>query len=208
MNFFRAWFLLGLLTAALNAAEEKPFMSFFNPPSQPLPLQEHRGYWEIPGVKHDLPRLSAWLGSDGLEFAVRHFAADNTRAESAPARSAEGEKLAPAVECHAREGLPNFFAKLNAGGEVKIAYLGGSITAQEGWRPLTLRWFQEHFPSARISQINAAIGGTGSDLGVFRLKHDVLDQNPDLLFVEFAVNDGGAPTPQIERCMEGIVRQT
>ncbi|MGP8237534.1 MAG: SGNH/GDSL hydrolase family protein, partial [Limisphaerales bacterium] len=41
-----------------------------------------------------------------------------------------------------------------------------------------------------------------------RLKHDVLDQNPDLLFVEFAVNDGGAPTPQIERCMEGIVRQT
>ncbi|MGO8698038.1 MAG: alpha/beta hydrolase [Limisphaerales bacterium] len=44
MNFFRAWFLLGLLTAALNAAEEKPFMSFFNPPSQPLPLEEHRGY--------------------------------------------------------------------------------------------------------------------------------------------------------------------
>jgi len=30
-------------------------------------------YWEIPGIKHDLPRLSAWLGSDGLQFAVRHF---------------------------------------------------------------------------------------------------------------------------------------
>jgi hypothetical protein len=165
-------------------------------------------YWEIPGIQHDLPRLSAWLGSDGLEFAVRHFAAHNTRAESAPARIAQGEELAPAVECRARGGLPNFLAKLNASGAVKIAYLGGSITAQEGWRPLTLRWFQEHFPSAKISQINAAIGGTGSDLGVFRLKYDVLDQNPDLLFVEFAVNDGGAPTQQIERCMEGIVRQT
>jgi S-formylglutathione hydrolase FrmB len=30
-------------------------------------------YWEIPGIKHDLPRLSAWLGSEGLQFAVRHF---------------------------------------------------------------------------------------------------------------------------------------
>jgi len=68
------------------------------------------------------------------------------------------------------------------GGEVRIAYLGGSITAQEGWRPKTLNWFQEQFPSAKVSQINAAIGGTGSDLGVFRLKQDVLDQRPDLLF--------------------------
>jgi acetyl esterase/lipase len=30
-------------------------------------------YWEIPGIKHDLPRLSAWLGAEGLEFAARHF---------------------------------------------------------------------------------------------------------------------------------------
>ena len=92
------------------------------------------------------------------------------------------EELAAAAECHARGGLPNFFAKLRAGGEVRIAYLGGSITAQEGWRPKTLNWFQEQFPLAKVSQINAAIGGTGSDLGVFRLKQDVLDQRPDLLF--------------------------
>jgi hypothetical protein len=71
-----------------------------------------------------------------------------------------------------------------------------------------LNWFRGQFPSAKVSEINAAIGGTGSDLGAFRLKHDVLDQSPDLLFVEFAVNDGGAPVPQIYRCMEGIVRQT
>jgi len=103
--------------------------------------------------------------------------------------------------------LPNFFAKLRNGGEVRIAYLGGSITAQDGWRPKTLNWFRESFPTAKVSQINAAIGGTGSDLGVFRLKHDVLDHKPDLVFVEFAVNDDGVPTNQIYRCMEGIVRQ-
>lgn len=124
------------------------------------------------------------------------------------AASPDDIPLAPAVECTPRAGLPNAFAKLEAGKEVRIGYLGGSITAQEGWRPKTLAWFQKNFPKARVSQINAAIGGTGSDLGVFRLQQDVLDHRPDLLFVEFAVNDGGAPPQQIYQCMEGIVRQT
>lgn len=118
------------------------------------------------------------------------------------------DALIPAAECRERGGLPNFFAKLNKGGEVRIAYFGGSITAQDGWRPKTREWFQETFPGAKVEQINAAIGGTGSDLGVFRLRRDVLEANPDLVFVEFAVNDGGAPVEQIHRCMEGIVRQT
>ena len=117
--------------------------------------------------------------------------------------------LVPAVECTARGGLPNFLAKLKTpGAEVRIAYLGGSITAQEGWRPKTLAYFQKSFPDAKISQINAAIGGTGSDLGVFRLQHDVLDLKPDLIFVEFAVNDGGQSPANIYKYMEGIVRQT
>ncbi len=116
--------------------------------------------------------------------------------------------LVPAVECHPRGGLPNVLAKLQAGEEVRIGYLGGSITAQAGWRPKTLGWFREKFSQAKVSEINAAIGGTGSDLGVFRLEHDILVHEPDLLFVEFAVNDGGASPEQIYRCMEGIVRQT
>lgn len=128
---------------------------------------------------------------------------------SAPLVAAEDFPLAPAQECRPRNGLPNFLAKVRQpGAEVKIAYLGGSITAQEGWRPKTLAHFQKTYPQAKIDQIHAAIGGTGSDLGVFRLKQDVLDYKPDLMFVEFAVNDGGAAPEQIFKCMEGIVRQT
>lgn len=132
---------------------------------------------------------------------------------AAPLAAAEKAKpaefpLADAVECHARGGLPNFFAKLEAGGDVRIGYLGGSITAQEGWRPKTRKYFQTQFPKAKVSEINAAIGGTGSDLGAYRVRHDVLDKKPDLVFVEFAVNDGGTDPDQIVRCMEGIVRQT
>ncbi len=117
--------------------------------------------------------------------------------------------LVPAEEVHARKGLPNFFAKATQpGAQLKIGYLGGSITAQTGWRVKSLAHFRTMFPGAKLDEINAAIGGTGSDLGVFRVKQDVLDQQPDLLFVEFAVNDGGADPEQIFRCMEGIVRQT
>ena len=117
--------------------------------------------------------------------------------------------LAPAEEVHARAGVPNFFKKANTpGAEIKIAYFGGSITAQAGWRPKTLAYFQKTWPNAKFTEINAAIGGTGSDLGVFRIKQDVLEKKPDLMFVEFATNDGGASPEQIFRCMEGIVRQT
>jgi hypothetical protein len=116
--------------------------------------------------------------------------------------------LRDAVECTPRSGLPNVLAKLQAGKEVKIAYLGGSITAAPGWRVQTLKWFQKTYPQSKVSEVNAAIGGTGSDLGVFRVDHDVLRFKPDLMFVEFAVNDGGADPERIHRSMEGIVRQS
>ena len=117
--------------------------------------------------------------------------------------------LVDAKEVRARGGLPNFFLKAQtAGAEVKIGYLGGSITAQRGWRVQTLAHFKKAYPQSTFTEINAAIGGTGSDLGVFRVQQDVLSKGPDLLFVEFAVNDGGTDPQRIIRCMEGIVRQT
>ena len=127
-----------------------------------------------------------------------------------PSSAAEDEDypLREAVECHPRSGLANLRSKVEAGDTVKVAYLGGSITAAAGWRVQSRAWFQERYPEARFEEIFAAIGGTGSDLGVFRLHNDVLRHEPDLLFVEFAVNDGGAPPERIHKAMEGIVRQT
>ena len=133
-------------------------------------------------------------------------------AGAAAARAAEkpGAPVYRQVEAklvRARGGMPNVLAKLEAGKEVRIGYLGGSITAQNGWRPMTLKWFQQTYPKAKVSEINAAIGGTPSGLGVFRLRQDVLVHKPDLVFVEFAVNDGGTSPENIWRAMEGIVRQ-
>jgi lysophospholipase L1-like esterase len=112
------------------------------------------------------------------------------------------------VECAERGGLPNFFSKLKNNKIVRIAYLGGSITAQPGWRVKSRKWFQKQFPKAKVKGINAAIGGTGSSLGVFRLGNDVLRFKPDLLFIEFAVNDRRASSMSIKKAFEGIIRQT
>ena len=110
-------------------------------------------------------------------------------------------------DCHPRTGIGNTIEKLKAGKKVTVAYFGGSITAQNGWRPKTSAFLTEQFPNAEINEIHAAIGGTGSDLGVFRLGYDVLRHDPDLVFVEFATNDGGNHPVNIWKQMEGIVRQ-
>jgi len=120
--------------------------------------------------------------------------------------SADEETSCLPPACTVRGGIPNVLAKLERGEPVRIAYVGGSITAAEGWRPMTLAWFRQQYPEARVEEINAAIQGTGSKLAVFRLEHEVLRHDPDLVFVEFAVNDGGSQE-EIERWMEGLVRK-
>ena len=120
----------------------------------------------------------------------------------------QGSDLEIAKEVRDRDGVGNFLEKLNAGKPVTVAYLGGSITEMNGWRNMTTVWLRKANPKANIAEVQAAIGGTGSCLGVFRVGHDALDKNPDLLFVEFATNDSGAKPEEIWRSMEGIVRRT
>ncbi|GEP98192.1 SGNH/GDSL hydrolase family protein [Chitinophaga cymbidii] len=105
------------------------------------------------------------------------------------------------------KGLNAFFAKLESGKPVVVAYLGGSITAAPGYRVQTEKWLRSAYPASTIKTINAGVGGTGSSLGAFRLDADVLPHQPDLVFVEFAVNDNGGDSLTICRAMEGIVRK-
>jgi len=110
-----------------------------------------------------------------------------------------------------RSGLGNFVWKLkhNTNDTLNIAFFGGSITqAENGWRDKTFSWLQHQYPHNKFKQINAALGGTGSSLGVYRLNDQVLKYKPDLLFVEFAVNDFDFSRTNILTSMEGIVRKT
>jgi lysophospholipase L1-like esterase len=110
-------------------------------------------------------------------------------------------------ETHARGGLPNVLKKLDAGEPVRVAYLGGSITEAAGWRVLSLEWLREKYPKARVEEINATFSGTNSAFGAFRLGREVVERKPDLVFVEFVMNDGSTAPQRTTRAMEGIVRQ-
>lgn len=121
---------------------------------------------------------------------------------------AQTQELNTLVEYRMRGGLPNFFEKVQQGKQITIGYLGGSITeAANGWREQSLQKLHERYPAAAFTGINAGVGGTGSDLGVFRVQKDVIDHKPDLVFVEFAVNDAGLAPNIIHKTMEGIVRK-
>ncbi len=92
----------------------------------------------------------------------------------------------------------------------RVAFLGGSITEMEGYRPIVCDVLKERFPETDFSFINAGISSTCSTTGAFRFQRDVLDHGPvDLLFVEFAVNDdqdGHFSRQECIRGMEGVVR--
>lgn len=101
-----------------------------------------------------------------------------------------------------RDGLPNFMNKLKNGqSDIKIGYLGGSITHWYGYRSRTIKWLEREYPDIHFTDINAGVSGTPAELGVARVNEQVMSQNPDLVFVEFAVNGGN------EEQMEGIVRK-
>ena len=90
-----------------------------------------------------------------------------------------------------------------------VAFMGGSITENSGYRDLVSEYLRERFPDTEFEFVAAGISSTCSTTGAFRLQRDVLAHDPDLFFVEFAVNDDQDAVHARRECirgMEGIVR--
>ena len=93
------------------------------------------------------------------------------------------------------ERLQNVLYKATSGEPITIAFIGGSIT--EGYKvdktscfaTLFSEWMAGNFET-EVNCVNAGISGTPSVLGNLRAERDVLSSDPDLVVVEFAVNDG------------------
>ena len=92
----------------------------------------------------------------------------------------------------------DFDARARRGEKLSVVFFGGSLTfsanasdpAVTGVRGLLAKYLVERYPEARFSFHDAAIGGTGSLLGAFRLERDVFSHKPDLVFLDFLCNDG------------------
>ena len=112
--------------------------------------------------------------------------------------------------------LKKVIDKAKAGEPVSYALIGGSITQGAGAVPIynnsyaykSYMGFKERFDKGNNSvYCKAGVGGTPSELGIVRYNRDVLrngENKPDIVIIEFAVNDAGDETNG--ECYEGLMR--
>ena len=103
-----------------------------------------------------------------------------------------------------------------AGDPLTVVFFGASLTwganatdqAHTSYRAVVADLLAKRYPKAPIRCHDAAIGGTGSQLGVFRLERDVLSRKPDLVFLDFSANDDiNSDDPETLASYEAIVRR-
>ena len=116
--------------------------------------------------------------------------------------------------------LKNLIQRAQAGEEITVAAIGGSITEGAGakvYKECYASSFAQGFAArygagdgSNVHFVNAGVGGTPSTFGLMRYQRDIVDRTrdadglPDLVIVEFSVNDYQEPTKH--RCYESLVK--
>lgn len=102
--------------------------------------------------------------------------------------------------------------KARNGEEITIGVIGGSITQGSlASNPVNsyayrfYQWWVKAFPTAKVNFVNAGIGATTSYLGVHRVDKDLLSKKPDVVVVEFSVND--SDNTFFKKTYEDLVRK-
>lgn len=87
--------------------------------------------------------------------------------------------------------------RARAGDPLTVVFFGCSLTwganstdpQETSYRAHIARLLRKRYPLVQWRFVDAAIGGTDSRLGVFRFERDVARHQPDLVFVDFTLND-------------------
>ncbi|MDF3059437.1 MAG: lysophospholipase [Rariglobus sp.] len=95
-------------------------------------------------------------------------------------------------------------ARAARGEPLRYVAIGGSIT-QAGGPGWIGDWLRAQFPESEVTVVNSGMSATGSELGVFRIDRDVIAHQPDLVAIEYCVNDGGLTDEAAIRYMETLV---
>ena len=102
--------------------------------------------------------------------------------------------------------------RADEGGELTIAFFGGSITQgcaasvhEKTYSYRVFEWWKRTFPKAEFRYVNAGIGGTTSHFGVSRIVPDLLMYQPDLAVIDFSVNDEA--NDFFQETYEGVLRR-
>lgn len=110
------------------------------------------------------------------------------------------------------ERMKKVIEKARKGEDVTLAYIGGSITqgynagTTEIFAKLSSDYFRETYATTgKVNYVNAGLSGTPSLLGLIRSDRDIFESKPDVVFIEFAVND--AQDNQNKAAFESLLRK-
>ncbi len=103
--------------------------------------------------------------------------------------------------------LPKTYSRLASGSSLSVVFFGDSVVYgcnasglselsappyMPTWFDMTVAGLRKNYPSANISYVNTAVGGTMSDWGVSEVGSRVTPYSPDLVVLGFGTNDGTA----------------
>lgn len=112
--------------------------------------------------------------------------------------------------------VTEFAARAEKHEPLTVVFLGGSLTwganasdsQVTSYRGRLMTYLLKKYPNTPFTFHDAAIGGSGSQLALHRLERDVFPHNPDLVILEFTVNDDASGTDvQHLASYERIVRE-
>ncbi|AWO00316.1 SGNH/GDSL hydrolase family protein [Chitinophaga alhagiae] len=176
------------------------------PDENTLPLVKE--YTRLGGPAAVYPMTRGKQNLEGHHFPIEHpeRLADFIYSNSVPVQA----PLQSSAYVKASASLAGAFRKFEETKKGTVAFLGGSITHNKGWRNKVAQYLQERFPHTTFQFIAAGIPSLGSTPHAFRFSRDVLEKGtPDILFLEAAVNDRGNGFSEKEqvRALEGILRR-
>jgi len=109
--------------------------------------------------------------------------------------------------------LEKTIAKLQSGSDVTIVALGDSLTSgwmvARGYTEFLRDMLMSRFPRADVRIINSGIPGDTATGGLYRLQQDALSYSPDLVLVQFALNDAfcGCSLAEFRVAIEAIIER-
>ena len=76
----------------------------------------------------------------------------------------------------------------------------------ESYPLLALGRIKANYPHAVMNAIVTAIGGENSVSGAVRFEKDVLSMRPDVIFIDYALNDRRVPVAEVEKSWRAMAR--
>jgi len=82
-----------------------------------------------------------------------------------------------------------------------------NVCTLQSYPYLTLQTVKEYYPYAVVNTITTAIGGENSEQGCVRFSNEVLVHRPDVVFIDYALNDRGIGLERARKAWETMIQE-